>query len=329
MIGRREFITLLGGAAATWPLVARAQQAAVPVIGWLDPRSPDDNVELLRRFRQGMKESGFVEGENVLIEYRWAENRIDRLPELAAELVRRPVAVITAVGATNPALAAKSATSTIPIVFIVGEDPVRVGLVASLARPGGNLTGINLVSVEVSAKRLEMLREFVPSATRVAVLVNPANATNAEVTVRDVQTAASKIGLHIDVFNASTVQEIDSAFAGFERARPDAVFVGPDPFFLGRRVQLTHLASRHGIAASYSSRDYVEAGGLVSYGSNIADAYRDVGLHVGRILRGAKPADLPVAQVTKLELFVNASAARMLGLTVPPTLLSVADKVIE
>ena len=206
---RREFITLLGGAAAAWPLIAHGQQAAVPVIGWLAPRSPDDNAELLRRFRQGMKESGFVEGENVLIEYRWAENHIDRLPELAAELVRRPVAVIAAVGATNPALAAKSATSTIPIVFIVGEDPVRVGLVASLARPGGNLTGINLVSVELSAKRLEMLREFVPGATRVAVLVNPANATNAEVTVRDVQTAASKIGLHIDVFNASTVQEID------------------------------------------------------------------------------------------------------------------------
>jgi putative tryptophan/tyrosine transport system substrate-binding protein len=243
---RREFITLLGGAAAGWPLAARGQQSAMPVIGWLDPRSLDDNTELLRRFRQGLKEAGYVEGENVAIEYRWAENRIDRLPELAAELVRRPVAVMAAVGASNPALAAKSATSTIPIVFIVGEDPVRLGLVASLNRPGGNLTGINLVSVELSAKRLAILREFVPGATRVAALVNPANASNAEVTVRDVRTAASSIGLQIDVFNASTVHEIDAAFGAIERARPDAIFVGPDPFFLSRRVQLTHLATRHG-----------------------------------------------------------------------------------
>jgi putative ABC transport system substrate-binding protein len=329
MIRRREFITLLGGAAASWPVAARAQQTGMPVIGWLDPRSLNVSAELLRRFRQGLKEIGYVDGENVGIEYRWAEHQIDRLPELAAELVHRRVTVIAASGAANPALAAKSATSTIPIIFIVGEDPVRLGLVASLNRPGGNLTGINLFSVELSAKRLELLRAFVPRATRVAVLVNPANATNAEVTARDVQTAADTMQLQIDVLSASTIQEIDAVFASFERERPDAVFVGPDPFFLSRRVQLAHLATRHAIAASYSSRDYVEAGGLVSYGSNIADAYREFGLQVGRILKGAKPADLPVVQVSKLELFVNASTARMLGLTIPPTLLSLADEVIE
>jgi putative tryptophan/tyrosine transport system substrate-binding protein len=326
---RRDFITLLGGAAAAWPIAARGQQPAMPVIGWLDPRSLNASTELLRRFRQGLKDIGYVDGENVRMEYRWGEHQIDRLPELAADLVRRSVTVIAASGAANPALAAKSATSTIPIVFIVGEDPVRLGLVASLNRPGGNLTGINLFSVELSAKRLELLRTFVPGATRLAVLVNPANATNAEVTVRDVRAAADSMRLRLDVFNASTIQEIDAVFAAFERERPDALFVGPDPFFLSRRVQLVHLATRHAIAASYSSRDYVEAGGLVSYGSNIADAYREFGLHVGRILKGAKPADLPVVQVSKLELFVNATAARMLGLTVSPTLLSLADEVIE
>jgi putative ABC transport system substrate-binding protein len=328
-VKRREFITLLGGTAATWPVAARAQQAAMPVIGWLDPRSLSVSTELLRRFRLGLKEIGYVDGENVGIEYRWAEHQIDRLPELAAELVRRRVTVIAASGAANPALAAKSATSAIPIIFIVGEDPVRLGLVGSLNRPGGNLTGINLFSVELSAKRLELLRAFVPGAMRVAVLVNPGNATNAEVTVRDVRAAADSRRLQIDVFSASTIPEIDAVFATFERERPDALFVGPDPFFLSRRVQLAHLATRHAIAASYSSRDYVEAGGLVSYGSNIADAYREFGLQVGRILKGAKPADLPVVQVSKLELFVNASTARMLGLTIPPTLLTVADEVIE
>jgi ABC-type uncharacterized transport system substrate-binding protein len=276
---RRDFITLLGGAAAAWPIAARGQQPAMPVIGWLDPRSLNASTELLRRFRQGLKDIGYVDGENVRMEYRWGEHQIDRLPELAADLVRRSVTVIAASGAANPALAAKSATSTIPIVFIVGEDPVRLGLVASLNRPGGNLTGINLFSVELSAKRLELLRTFVPGATRLAVLVNPANATNAEVTVRDVRAAADSMRLRLDVFNASTIQEIDAVFAAFERERPDALFVGPDPFFLSRRVQLVHLATRHAIAASYSSRDYVEAGGLVSYGSNIADAYREFGIH--------------------------------------------------
>ena len=326
---RREFITLLGCSAAAWPLAARAQQPAMPVIGFLNSSSPEGSADRLRRFRQGLKEAGYIEGENVAIEYRWAENRNDRLPELAAELVRRRVAVIAAAGATNPVLAAKSATSTTPIVFIVGEDPVRLGLVASLARPGGNLTGVNLFSVELGAKRLELLRELVPGATRVAVLVNPANATNAEITVRDVRAAASPKRLQIDVFNASKSTRSRRSSQPSCASGPTPSFVGPDPFFLSRRVQLAHLATRHVIAASYSSRDYVEAGGLISYGSNIADAYREIGLQVGRILKGAKPADLPVVQVSKLELFVNASAARMLGLTLPPTLLAVADEVIE
>ena len=271
-------------------------------------------ADRLRGFRQGLKDTGYVEGENVAIEYRWAENQIDRLPELAAELVRRRVAVIAATGGPPSALAAKAATTTIPIVFIVGEDPVRLGLVASLARPGGNLTGINFFSGELTAKRLELLRELVPGATRVAVLVNPANAANTETTLRDVEAAARAMGLQIQVLNASTSREIDAAFATFVRERPDALFVGGDPFFNSRRVQLAHLAARHAIPATYSGRDYAEAGGLMSYGTNLADAYRQVGVYAGRILKGAKPADLPVVQATKFELVINAQTARMLGL---------------
>ena len=324
---RREFILALSGAAVAWPLPARAQQPAMPVIGLLDSRSPDGMTDRLRAFREGLKDSGYVERENVAIEYRWAENQLDRLPELAAELVRRQVAVIAATS-TNPAFAAKAATTTTPIVFIVGEDPVTLGLVASLARPGGNLTGINILSGELTAKRLNLLREMVPGAARIAVLVNPANVMT-ENALRDVAAAARVMGLQIQVLNASTSGEIDAAFATFVRERPDAIFVGLDVFFISRRAQLVNLASRHALPATYHLREFAEAGGLMSYGSNIVDTFRQAGVYAGRILKGAKPADLPVVQSTKFELVINAWTARMLGLAVPPTLLSTADKVIE
>jgi putative ABC transport system substrate-binding protein len=323
---RRKFITLLGAAAA-WPLAARAQPPAMPIIGLLDSRSPDGMTDRLRAFREGLKDSGYVERENVAIEYRWAENQLDRLPELAAELVRRQVAVIAATS-TNPALAAKAATTTTPIVFVAGEDPVRLGLVASLARPGGNLTGINILSGELTAKRLNLLREMVPGAARIAVLVNPANVMT-ENALRDVAAAACVMGLQIQVLNASTSGEIDAAFATFVRERPDAVFVGLDVFFISRRAQLVNLASRHALPATYHLREFAEAGGLMSYGTNIVDTFRQAGVYAGRILKGAKPADLPVVQSTKFELVINAWTARMLGLAVPPTLLSTADEVIE
>jgi putative ABC transport system substrate-binding protein len=325
---RREFITLLGGAAA-WPFAANAQQQPMPVIGFLNGTLPDGYAERLRAFRQGLKETGYVEGENVAIEYRWAENQIDRLPEMAAELVRRQVAVIVATGGHAPAFAAKAATRTIPIVFTASEDPVKLGLVASLGRPGGNLTGINFFSGELVVKRMELLRELVPTADRVAVLVNHANATNTETTLRDVQSAASAMGLQIQVLKASTSGEINAAFATFVRERPDAIFVSVDPFFGSRRVQIVHLTSYHRLPATYGNRDIVEVGGLMSYGSNVTDANRQMGVYAGRILKGAKPADLPVVQATKFELVINAETARMLGLTVPPTLLSTADEVIE
>jgi putative ABC transport system substrate-binding protein len=327
-VNRRDFITLLGGAAVAWPLTARAQQAAMPVIGLLNPASPDAGSDRLRGFRQGLKDSGFVEGENVTIVYRWAEGQFDRLPALATELVRARVAVIAA--ASNlAALAAKAATTMIPIVFIATEDPVKLGLVASLARPDGNATGINFYSGELTAKRLELLREVVPAATRVAVLVNPTNALTTESTLRDVQSAARAMGLQIQVVNASTSHEINAAFATFVRERPDALFVGLDAFLNNRRAQLVNLASRHTLPATFSNRDFAEIGGLMSYGSDIKDAYRQVGVYAGRILKGAKPADLPVVQASKFELVINAETARMLGLTVPPTLLATADEVIE
>jgi putative ABC transport system substrate-binding protein len=327
-VNRRDFITLLGGAAVAWPLTARAQQAAMPVIGLLNPASPDAGSDRLRGFRQGLKDSGFVEGENVTIVYRWAEGQFDRLPALATELVRARVAVIAA--ASNlAALAAKAATTMIPIVFIATEDPVKLGLVASLARPDGNATGINFYSGELTAKRLELLREVVPAATRVAVLVNPTNALTTESTLRDVQSAARAMGLQIQVVNASTSHEINAAFATFVRERPDALFVGLDAFLNNRRAQLVNLASRHTLPATFSNRDFAEIGGLMSYGSDIKDAYRQVGVYAGRILKGAKPADLPVVQASKFELVINAETARMLGLTVPPALLARADEVIE
>jgi putative ABC transport system substrate-binding protein len=326
---RREFVRLIGSAALAWPLAARAQQTTMPVIGFLDPRSPDTTAGRLRAFRQGLKDSGFVEGENVTIIYRWGENQIDRLPELAAELVRQQVAVITATGGTVTALATKAATTTTPFVFLAGEDPVRLGLVTSLARPGGNATGINFFNTELAAKRLELLRELVPAAARVAVLVNPANPPNMETTLKEVERAARAMGLQIQVHNARTKDEIDAVFATFVRERPDAVFVGGDPVFTSRRIQLVHLATRHALPATYTLRDYPEVGGLMSYGTNIADAYRQAGVYTGRVLRGEKPADLPVVQSIKFELVINLQVASILGLTVPPSLLATADEVIE
>jgi putative ABC transport system substrate-binding protein len=325
---RREFIRLFGSTAAAWPLAASAQQPAMPVIGFLNTASPDTMADRLRGFRQGLKDTGYVEGENVTIEYHWAENQTGRLPLLAAELVGRQVAVIAA-NSTSPALAAKAATATTPIIFIVAEDPVRLGLVASLARPGGNATGINFYSGELTAKRLELLRELVPAATRVAVLVNPANATSTDTTLKDLEPAARAMGLQIQVLNASTSGEINATFATFVRERPDALFVGIDPFLVSRRIQLVQLTTLHKVPATYPTRDCAEVGGLMSYGASITDAYRQAGVYTGRIFKGAKPTELPVVQASKLELVINLQTARMLGLTVPPTLLSTADEMIE
>jgi len=325
---RREFIAVLGGAAVAWPVSAHAQQPAMPVIGVLDARSPGTTENPLRPFREGLKDTGYIVGENVALEYRWAEDQIDRLPALTADLVQRRATVIFAISPTA-ALAAKAAIATIPIVFIVNEDPVRLGLVASLARPGGNLTGINILTAEVTATRLDLLRELMPSATRVSVLVNPVNATNTDTTLREMAAAARTTGLQVKVLNASTSREIEAAFATLLHERPDALFVGAEPYFYGRRVQLVVLAASHRLPAIYSQRDFVEAGGLMSYGTNIADAFRQIGVYAGRILKGTKPADLPVVQASKFELVINLPTARVLGLEVPPMLLARADEVIE
>jgi putative ABC transport system substrate-binding protein len=322
---RRSFITLLGGAAA-WPVFARAQQPAMPVIGLLAPVS--QNEELLRGFRQGLKQAGFVEGESVSMLYLFAENEIDRLSALADDLARRRVAVIVTIG--NAAiLAAKAATATVPIVFVVAEDPVKLGLVVSLARPGGNLTGTNILQSEVVTKRLELLRELVPTATRMAVLVDPANKTTTETVLQEVESAARAMALHIQVLRASSGQEIGTAFGTFERERPDALFVSGGPLFTARRVQLATLAARHMMPMTSANRQITETGGLMSYGVNITDAFHQVGVYAGRILKGAKPADLPVVQATKFELVINVETARILGLTIPDKLLVAADEVIE
>ena len=326
---RREFIALLSSAAAAWPLAAWAQQpGAMPVVGLLGLRSSDAQSDLLQAFRQGLKDTGYAEGENMAIEYRSAQDQIDRLPAFAADLVRRKVAVIAAAD-TSAAFTAKAATATIPIVFTTPEDPVTLGLVTSLARPGGNLTGVNWLAGELTAKRLELLHELVPGAARIALLVEPNNARITETTVRDMELAARSMGLQIRVLNANTSGEIDAAFATFAHERPDALFVGTSPLFNARRIQVVHWASYHRLPAAYSGRLYAEIGGLMSYGASVADAFRQMGVYTGRILKGAKPADLPVLQSTKLELVINHQSARMLGLTVPDKLLVAADEVIE
>jgi putative ABC transport system substrate-binding protein len=326
---RREFIALLGGATAAWPLAAQAQQSAMPVVGFIRDGSADTSARFAAAFRKGLNETGYVEDQNVTVEYHWLEGQYDRLPALLADLVRRQVAVIATPGSV-PSRAAKIATATIPIVFGVGDDPVQLGLVASLARPGGNATGINFFTQEVVAKRLRLLHDLVPKAVRIAVLLNPANAEIAETTLRDVKEAAPNIGLQIQMtLNARTIGEIDAAFATLARERPDALIVAADAFFLGRRMQFATLAARDRIPAAYGVHEFVAAGGLMSYGTNIADAFRQVGVYTGRILKGAKPADLPVVQSTTFEFVINLQTARALGIEVPSALLLIADEVIE
>jgi putative ABC transport system substrate-binding protein len=323
---RRDFITLLGGAAA-WPATGRAQQPAMPVIGFLDNGSPDTSARYVDAFRKGLSENSYVEGQNVTVEYHYLEGQYDPLPAFVADLVRRRVAVIAASGEVA-ALAAKAATATIPIVFVVAQDPVKLGLVASLARPGGNVTGVNFFAQEVVAKRLGLLHDLVPKAVRVAVFVNPTN-VGAESTLRDVQEAAPAIGLQIQILNASTIGEIDAAFATLAHERPDALFVAPDGFFGSRGVQFATLAARERIPTAYANREIVATGGLMSYGTDRTDMNRQLGVYTGSILKGAKPADLPVVQSTKFELVINLKTAKALGIEVPPGLLATADEVIE
>jgi putative ABC transport system substrate-binding protein len=324
---RREFITLLGGAVA-WPSAGRAQQAAMPVIGYLTAGSPEVSVNALAAFRKGLSETGFVEGRNVTIEYRWAQNEIARLPDLVADLVRRRVAVIATPGSVPAAVEAKAATTTIPIVFSTAGDPVRLGIVAGFSRPGGNVTGVASMNHELLAKRIELLREAVPGATRIAVLVNP-NSAFAESTASEVQKMASDIGRHIDVLYASTDRDIDTAFANLVQRRADALMVTPATLFFNRRVQLATLAADHAIPAIYFERENAVAGGLMSYGPDEMDQYRQVGIYTGRILKGEKPADLPVLRPTKFEFVINLKTAKSLGLTLPRITLSRADEVIE
>jgi putative ABC transport system substrate-binding protein len=324
---RREFITFIGGTAA-WPLTARAQQPAMPVIGFIRDGSAEPNARFAAAFRKGLSETGYLDGQNVTIEYHWLEGQYDRLPALLADLVRRQVAVIATPG-TLPARAAKAATAAIPIVFGVGEDPVHPGLVASLARPGGNVTGINFFVQETVAKRLRLLHELVPKAVRIGVLVNPGNASVAEATVREAQKAAPTMGLEIQILNATTIGEIDAAFSVLARERLNALFVAGDAFLINRRVQLATLTARDRIPSAYATRDGVEAGGLMSYGTDLADSCRQIGVYTGTILKGAKPADLPVLQSTKFEFVINLLTARALGIEVPPGVISIADELIE
>ncbi|MGB9392088.1 MAG: ABC transporter substrate-binding protein [Xanthobacteraceae bacterium] len=326
---RREFIAFVGGAAAAWPLAADAQQPTMPVVGFVFGGWADTSARYVAAFRKGLNGTGYVEGQNVTVEYHWLENQYDLLPALVADLVRRQVAVVATPGDTPASLAAKAATATIPIVFGVGQDPVKLGLVASLAQPSGNATGINFFNAEVTAKRLRLLHDLVPKAVRVAVLVSPANAPLTESTLREVKEAAPTIGLQIQIFNASTIGEIDAVFSAFARERPDALFVGPNVFFTHRRGQFATLTARDRIPAAYAVREFVEAGGLMSYGTDLGDMFHQVGVYTGSILKGAKPAELPVLQSTKFEFVINQQTARALGIEVPSGLLSIADEVIE
>jgi len=325
---RREVITLIGGAAAAWPLAARAQQPAMPVIGWLNVRSPGDRTNLLEAFRRGLRDTGYVEGRNVAFEYRWAEEQPDRLPGLAADLVRRRVALIAATGGNNAAFAAKEATSTIPILFTSGIDPVKVGLVASLSRPGGNLTGVSWFNAELTAKGLGLLHELVPHGAVVGLIVNP-NSPEAAFQPADAQAAARVLGKSLLVFKASTASEIDAAFADLVAQRVSALVVGNEPFLTSRRAQIVVLAARHAIPAIYFNRDFAVGGGLMSYGNDVAEAYRKAGIYAGRILKGEKVGDLPVDQATKFELVINVATAKALGLAVPNSMKLLADEVIE
>jgi len=325
---RRQFLGVLGGTAVTWPLAARAQQPAIPVVGFLASASSGPNSRFVTAFHQGLSEGGYAEGRNIMIEYRWADNEYDRLPALAADLVHRSVAVIVASGGPVAAIAAKKATSTIPIVFTATSDPIQLGLVASFASPGGNVTGSAMFTAELDAKRLELLRELVPATRVVGVLVNPGR-SDVEAQSRDVQQAGRRLGLQVTVMRASSERDIDAAFVGLAGQGITALLVGADPFFVNRRQQLVALAARHAVPSIYMSREIVTAGGLASYGASITDGYRQAGIYVSQILKGAKPADLPVVQPTKLELVINLKTAKALGLTILPTLLARADEVIE
>jgi putative ABC transport system substrate-binding protein len=325
---RREFITLIGGAVA-WPVAARAQQSAMPVIGFINGGTADAYAPFVAAFRKGLNETGFVDGQNVRVEYHWLEGKYDQLPALMADLVRRRVALIATPASGPAARAAKAATSTIPIVFSVAQDPVQHGLVASLARPGGNATGLNFFSREVAAKRLRLLHDLVPKAVRVAVLLNPANTGSAEATLREVQEAAPAMGLQIQILKATTIAEINAAFASFARERPDALFLASDGFFTDRRVQFATLTARDRIPATGAESQFVKAGLLMSYGTDLAEAFRQVGDYAGRILKGEKPAELPVLQSTKFEFVLNLQTAQALNIEVPPGVLSIADEVIE
>jgi putative tryptophan/tyrosine transport system substrate-binding protein len=326
---RRDFITLLGGAATAWPFAARAQQPAMPVIGFLSAEWPGLIPDRVRAFQQGLSETSYVEGRNLSIEYRWAEGQNDRLPALAADLVRRQVTVIVTAGSTPAALAARAATTTIPIVFYIGADPVEIGLVGSLSRPGGNVTGVTTLNVEVAAKRLELLHELVPTATIIAALVNPTAPVLAETMTRDLQAAARTLGLQLHVLHASSEREIDTAFATLDQLRAGGLVIGADALFNSRSEQLAALAIRHAVPAIYQFREFVSSGGLMSYGTTVVDTYRPLGVYTGRILKGEKPAELAVQQATRLELIINMMTAKALGITVPLPLVGRADEVIE